>query len=573
MDILIPGRVLSKDLLTSESFDCYDAFGHGIFQRRLLVLCTLAAFLTNAHGYALKLISKDVEYWCKQPATSNISEVAWRNAVVPEGTYGRSSRCYLYELPEDPNNTEAIPCQEWEYGDERERMSIVSEWNLVCERRLLKAAITAVHNAGASFFPFAAGPIADSIGRMPVLLTAIALFTVSTVIGCLHTSFVIYTTIKFFASGSVSVVGCLTVVSLFEVTTHENRPLHILFSITLGIILSDLWYVAFVPFELGWKLKQAIFLLPTALSPLYLCIVDESPRWLVATDQMESAEAVMLAAAEDNHFLYEHTASVIHKLKNEIARNAQRLPAIDEDMLVGCSIQRRAFVMCLSYFSVMFTAFIATYTPMNLNDYWVYPMSFAINLIACTIMCLLITKITMLALMTVWFSLLGTLQCLSSIAGGLELTIMTEALIVVSKALYFSGGVLCFVYVLELFPTAVRGTAACWLYACGRLGAVAAFIAVALQQIGRRDVAFAFAGLLLFTSIIAQRALPRATTVECAKEEAKRRYDMSHRSMEHMKRSLDSRVQYSTRSKASHETSRLSMTPRARHLSVSQYGD
>ncbi|XP_077513031.1 solute carrier family 22 member 7-like [Amblyomma americanum] len=209
MDIIIPRRLLTKYMLTSESFDCYKAFGHGVFQWRLIGLCTLAAFLMNINDLVFPLISRDVEHWCKQSAASNISEVAWRNAAVPAAIGERLSQCLLYKHPEDADNAESVPCQEWEYDDERARTSIVSEWNLVCDRRLLMVAIVAVHNAGACVFTVAAGSIADHIGRKPVLLAGVTLLIVSTVAGCLSRTFLMLTTIGFFSSGSAGVVMSL----------------------------------------------------------------------------------------------------------------------------------------------------------------------------------------------------------------------------------------------------------------------------------------------------------------------------------------------------------------------------
>ncbi|XP_077513035.1 solute carrier family 22 member 7-like [Amblyomma americanum] len=567
MDIVIPSRLLSKDLITSESFDCNEAFGHGIFQRRLLIFGSLALFLMNIHGFAIPLISRDVEYWCKQPPASNVSEVAWRNLAVFVGADRTVSRCQLYKHPEDPNNTETIRCQEWVYDDPPARTTIVSEWNLVCQRRFLIAAITAVHNAGAVFFAVPAGCIADRIGRMPVLLAGVALLIVSSVAGCVSRSYVMHTTLKFFTSGSVGVVAYLTIVSLFEVTTHDNRPLHVVLCGMYGVIASDLWFVSFVPVRLSWMLKQAIFLLPTLLSLPFFCIVQESPRWLVSKGRLESAEAVMMAAAEENQFLYAHTASMVHKLKKDIDVNAKRLPAINVELLDGCSIQRRTFIMCVSYFSFMFTQFITLYTSKPQKDAWIKPVSFTVNLFSCLLMYLLVTRITMLSLMTSWFGTLGIVQCLLGVAVGAKFTIWSVVLILLSKAIFISGIVLCSAYVLELSPTAVRATVACWSYACSRLGAVAASIAFVLQGAGRLDLAYAIAAFCLFTSMIAQRRLPMATTVECAKKEVKRVSAIKQRSMEYMKNSLDSRVQDTSRSKASSDMSRSSATSRG-HLQV-----
>ncbi|KAH9372597.1 hypothetical protein HPB48_019116 [Haemaphysalis longicornis] len=72
----------------------------------------------------------------------------------------------------------------------------------------------------------------------------------------------------------------LSAVALFEVTTHENRPLHIVLAGTVGVVFSDLWYVGWASVQLGWKLKQILFVLPTLLLLPALPYIEESPRWL-----------------------------------------------------------------------------------------------------------------------------------------------------------------------------------------------------------------------------------------------------------------------------------------------------
>ncbi|KAH6940207.1 hypothetical protein HPB50_026329 [Hyalomma asiaticum] len=574
MDILVPQRLLSKDLLTSESFDCYDAFGQGTFQRRLLLLCAIAPFLLNLHGFVFRLILRDVEYWCKLPATPpdyNVSSDAWRSLLLPEEEDGKLSRCRRYESPEEQNGSTpaTILCEGWDYGDDDEpaRTSIVSDWNLVCQRRVLVEVMIAVHYFGSCLITIMAGSLADSFGREPVLLVCVVVLVASTLAGCLSKSFVTFVTVKFVSSGSVSAVMNLTAMSAFEVTTHNNRPLHVIFAGTLGLLFSDIWYATAAPVEVGWMLKQAVFMLPTILMLPSLCVVYESPRWLIAKARFKAAEAVMLSAATINHFPIHHPALIIDKLKTTMARNAGRLPSIDQDMLGGYSIRRRALILSLSYFSFTFSAYVPTFAPVNRKEPWYTLVSFFLNLLGYALMDFLITRLSMLTVMNLWFAVLSVLECLLSVAAGTGPGLLNEALVMVSTALFYSGSVLCLVYALELFPTAVRGTAVCWVFACGRLGALLATLGHVFKRLGRDDLVHAIASTLLLSSMIAQRGLPRATTVECTKIENRRASTMTRRSMEFMKNTLDSRLQDKSRSRISDESSKCSTSSRSQRRS------
>ncbi|KAH8026990.1 hypothetical protein HPB51_000838 [Rhipicephalus microplus] len=180
-----------------------------------------------------------------KPGKSNISVVEWRGSFLPEEPDGKTSRCRRYEYPKEPNGTtpQTILCDEWEYGDDDEpaRTSAVSDWNLVCQRDTLIIVMVVVHCFGSCLFSAAAGCLADSVGRMPVLLAGVVVLIISTAIGCLSRSFHTFVVAKFFSSGGVSAVMITTITSVFEVTTHSNRPLQIIFAGMLAVLFSDIW--------------------------------------------------------------------------------------------------------------------------------------------------------------------------------------------------------------------------------------------------------------------------------------------------------------------------------------------
>ncbi|XP_050044872.2 solute carrier family 22 member 7-like [Dermacentor andersoni] len=574
MDILAPRRLLSKDLLTSESFDCADAFGHGTFQKRLLLLCTIATFLANLHGFVFQLIMRDVEYRCKLPAPPphyNDSALEWRSLLIPKEADGELSLCRRYEHPEEPNGStpNTIPCGEWVYDDDDEpaRTSIVSDWDLVCERRILVSVMIAVHVAGSFLITVIAGSLADTIGRLPLLLACVVVLIISTVAACLSKSYVMFVAVKFVSSGSVTAVMNITVMSVFEITTHNNRPLHVIFAATLGLLFSDMWYATVTTVKLGWMLKHALFIFPTVLTLPAFCVVFESPRWLIVKARFKEAEMVMMSAAVINHFPIHFTALTLDKVKTAMVRNTMRLPSIDHDMLSGYSMRRRVLVLSLSYFSMTFSAFIPSFATENRNEPWYTLGSFSVNLLGYAMMHLLITRLSILTVMNVWFSVLGLLECLLSVVVGGGPGVMIQALVMVATALFYSGSILCFVYTLELFPTAIRGTVLCWVFACGRLGAVFATAGLEFQNHGRADLGHAVAGTLLFASMFAQGGLPRATSAECTKMDYRRPSFVPEHRMEYMKKTLDSSIHATPRNRVSDDISKYSTASRSRRRS------
>ncbi|XP_077560723.1 solute carrier family 22 member 7-like [Haemaphysalis longicornis] len=552
MNVLQLSILLSKDLLTCESFDCYDVFKHGPFQRRLLLFRSLAFFLMNANSFVLHLITSDVGHWCKRPPHSNMSAAPWITSAIPLEPDGSLSRCLRFEHPDEPNNTNTIPCEEWEVEQQLASTTIVSEWNLVCQRRSLITVLVLVHNGACAMFAIAAGSLADSAGRFRVLLVVIITLLVSTAAACLSDSYVVYASLRFFVGGSAAVTMALSLVALFEVTTHAKRPLHIVLAGTVRVVFSDLWYVGWTPVQLGWKLKQMLFVLPTLLLLPALPYIEESPRWLTGQGRLRSAEDVMLSAAKSNIFPTSSTAWLHNKLKGDMSTNAARLTTI-QDLLHGLSIRQRALFLCFSFFSITLAAFAIFFSPLHRRSVWLHLPSFLTTLAVYAVMHVLIRRLTMLAVISGWFMVIGILQCLMRIAVGAGFLLASEVLLILAKAFYYFGSVLCFVYAIELFPSAVRGTAACWTFACGRLGAVVTSVTLVLQKVGREDAAFAFSGALLFAAVLAMRRLPHETTVECAESAARRASTVVKRRMDHMKQTIKERPEEPGKPKSSHE--------------------
>ncbi|KAH6940156.1 hypothetical protein HPB50_025964 [Hyalomma asiaticum] len=560
MTFLVSPALTTKDLLVSESFDCEDAFGHGAFQKRLILLCALGAFLANSHALAFSLISRSVDYRCNLPSPQpNVSAIAAEEAE-------QLGRCLVYEYLEEGNVSRTVPCREWEYDEERARTTVVSAWNLVCQRKVLIAGVSVVQNAGSAVFGLAAGYLADSIGRAPVLVAAALVLLVSATASCLSRDYVTHAALKFFSAGSSTLTLIFSAVSLFEVTTHSNRPLHVAVSGTLGLLASDAWYFCMLQLGLRWELKLAVFILPSlALLPAYLTVY-ESPRWLIASGQYHRAEGVVLAAANANHFPLPSAACLLDRVKADMNRTSDRRATIVDALLSGFSIRQRALIMCGSFFSKAFALYVTVYTKEHRSTAWQPYSAIFFNFAGYATMHLLIRKVTMLTLIVTLFAALCVVQCLFifNVAAG-ESGAVTETLTEVQIALYYIGGIVCFVYVLELFPTALRATAIGWAFACGRLGAVFALLSVALKNVGHENLALIAAEFFLFVSLLTLSRLPPATSIECTKMASRRCSREGKQNIERMKNTLvAARVEVgSKKSKSGTESSKTSSSARS----------
>ncbi|XP_077525801.1 solute carrier family 22 member 13-like [Haemaphysalis longicornis] len=487
----------------------------------------------------MSLIARDVDHWCRQPPDLNVSVASWKHRAIPVQEDGRFSRCHVYKHPDDPNDTQVVTCNEWNYDDQRAVQTIVSAWNLVCHRRGLLVFVLAIQHLGSIVLLVATGPVADCIGRAPVIMVVILVLLVATLIGCFATTYVFFMIVRFFVSGSAMCSLALCTIINFEVMTHQNRPFHVILCFAGGFVLADVWISIMGYVEMNWTLKQAIFVAPTVLLLPAVFLMPESPRWLIASGRLKAAECVMLEAAKKNNFPLPFTASLLDKLSAQVDKNKERVGGEGEDMLEGCSIRQRALIMFGSYFSISFSLYVTIFSSASRHESVLQIISSIVTPLGFAWMLVVVTKFPLLKILTRCFVALGAAQCALSLATAFNPQVLRDALIVVIRPLVSIGMVVSIAYTLELFPTALRGTALCWTVVSGRMGTVCAFVTFVLHQAGREDVAFAIAGSLMLASVLAFRRLPPAVTVECAKIKASGTSALLQKSIGHMRKSLD----------------------------------
>ncbi|XP_037561337.1 solute carrier family 22 member 7 [Dermacentor silvarum] len=553
MDLFLPRRLAAADLLTSECFDCQEGFGDGVFQRRLLILTAVTIFLLNGNAVLLPLISHDVDHWCKRPAAYNVSVDAWKNDAIPVGADGRHSRCHVFENPGDsPNDTSnVVECYEWDYDQAQASTSVISVWNMVCHRRALLAAAMAAQHAGSGVFLLLSGAAADLFGRMPVQLVVATATIASTVAGCLAPNYALYTLAQFFVSGCVAASSAMTVLVCFEVTVHEHRPLYLIFAATASFVLGDLWFVIITSLQISWALKQAVFLSPTLLLLATFGAAQESPRWLIAKGNLKEAKATMLIAAEMNRFSFAGTACLLDKLMLKRDRwkyrNCAAYSTVKQGPLLdAASVRRRALIMFAVQFSLMFAVFTDVISMVARSDDsegssgWFMGAAFVGSLLSYAAMHTAVTRFALVKVFSVASLVAGCTHCLLTFVVSFHPA--ATVLLALSRGILVVAIVVSVAYIMETVPTAVRGVALCWALASGSIGALCASSTLVLQQLGREDVAFAMAALLLLVSLFVISDLPASSAVECKVTDAatRRQPSISSKvSIDHMKKTLE----------------------------------
>jgi len=170
--------------------------------------------------------------------------------------------------------------------------SIISEWNLVCDRAWLKPLTMSVFMFSLLLGTAIFGSFSDRMGRKPILLFTTISLIVCDVCCSFVQSYELYVLFRgvcgYFLGGNVTV----SYVLYYELLGTTKRNLAGFFmqaSYSIGIaIVATLGYLIS-----GWRhftLATAFMGLPVAFVLFYL---PESPRWLVSKGRYEQADAVL----------------------------------------------------------------------------------------------------------------------------------------------------------------------------------------------------------------------------------------------------------------------------------------
>lgn len=133
------------------------------------------------------------------------------------------------------------------------------------------------------------------------MIVAVILQLISGVGSALAPEYWSFTLLRMVVGASLSGTMVLGYVLLVEVTGKEYRQtMSALYQLPLNV--GHLMLPGFAYFLRDWTSLQLALALPSVLFLSFICFLDESPRWLLATGQTEKAIPIIIKAAN----MYDH---------------------------------------------------------------------------------------------------------------------------------------------------------------------------------------------------------------------------------------------------------------------------
>ncbi|XP_077485944.1 solute carrier family 22 member 7-like [Amblyomma americanum] len=142
----------------------------GPFHRTMLAYATFSTVVFALHTMLYAVSRPElVDHWCQLPdAPPNTTLDGWKEMNIPKGPDGSFSRCLMYVRPTmagpqlgGNETSETKPCSRRFFDVPGGTISVVQEWDLVCDREWLYSAINTAFLVGSFFGLTVSGLLAD----------------------------------------------------------------------------------------------------------------------------------------------------------------------------------------------------------------------------------------------------------------------------------------------------------------------------------------------------------------------------------------------------------------------------
>ncbi|KAL1469862.1 hypothetical protein MTO96_040821 [Rhipicephalus appendiculatus] len=509
---LLPGFI-AIDSWDAVQANTYVVLGHGPYQRRALTCGMLSVTVALFHYLAYRLIGRQVDHWCMAPEyLSFLSAAAWKNLSVPIEADGSYSRCTMYDPPvpvgEEENRT-AVPCHWWDYDIANKVDSIVSRFDLVCDREYLYGLSSLAPIIGSAIVAPLLGLASDRTGRKPVLLMCALVQLLATVACSVSQTYAFFVSTRVLIFVAADVTFLNTFILIHEVTGNAHRTTFTILDTAVPAMIVPPLMHALSLLEPRWALAQTLPVITGVMLAVWCYLQEESPAWLIATGKIASAKKVLLLAAKEN-------GVDVAKARTTFAVIKEQLYKLDEDppnaapmdrVLEAVKTRRRAISALLARFALDATFIGVTVSDVTTGIPWEVAHVIAFAAYVASI-CVCIrrygVRVTLSSLLVI-LSAFCILETLTIIAGDDTSTRFVHAGLKVAVS---GATAVTFCYTAETFPTAVRNVGISLAHLSGGVGNVVAIAVILYTEPHADHVFYALSAFMVLLSVAAIQWLP-----------------------------------------------------------------
>ncbi|XP_071970442.1 solute carrier family 22 member 6-B-like isoform X1 [Engystomops pustulosus] len=431
------------------------------FQLTAVCILSTPLFLASIHNVIQIFTAAVPPYHCQ-------SNITLEKSYLPQDS------CTRYISPLS-NDTE--PCLQGErtYDLSLFTSTIISEWDLVCERGWMKELGQSTYMAGVLVGAIVHGSLADRFGRRTVILGCLLQIASMGTAAAFSPNFAFYCFFRFMTGMGICGLIINDLGLTMEWIPKNYRPTVSIIQgtcLALGqLILPGMAYA--VP---DWRWLQLTLSLPFCIFPILIWWVPESYRWLAIKRRSQQALHNLNRVARMNGEK-DGTFVTLEMLTHENEKNPKKAPfkSTPLGLFRTPAMRRLTISLSMSWFSSSFSFFAIA---MDIQRF-----GFSLHLIQVifgsaeiplrilsTIIAAYVGRRFAVSLSLIFSGVL----ILCSLAIPSDLIVLQLSVTVVAKGFLGSSMLCAYLYTAELFPTELRQTGMGFTNMMMRLGAVVA---------------------------------------------------------------------------------------------------
>ncbi|XP_041670572.1 solute carrier family 22 member 13-like [Cheilinus undulatus] len=492
----------------------------GFFQKQLLAVLCIPTIFTAFDVIGQLFLGISFPHHCNTDwileRGPNLTEEKQRNLTLPVNEDGQFEGCQMF-TPVDWDletieaygiNTTTGCVAGWDYDAPAGASTIVTEFDVVCDRSGLIEVSQSISMAGILFGALTFGAISDQFGRRIAILLSLFLLSCFGIGVAFSPNMYVYMVLKFFTAATGGVITMNTSVLALEWTDRSRAALcteSIIIFFAVGLMM--LSGIAFLIHD--WRILQLVLFSPLLLVVGFLFwFLPESARWLMAQGRKEEAWMELERAARVNG--RKVPDDLMDKLTVEGKFKRQNML----DILRIPYLRKRTIIMAYNWFAVslLYYGLSLNVVGFGLN---IYLTQFIFGFVEIP------ANLSALGLMQhfgrrtceVGYLIVGGAACLVSLAIPNGLPVVTTVIAVLGKVAATAAFSTVYVYTPELYPTVLRQNGVALNSMCARVGGILSPL-IRLLQVYHYAIPMSIYGIVPITAGCLCLLLPETLNVE-----------------------------------------------------------